>query len=332
MQVAGDFNLQVGGSYNVTVGENLNTSVEGAMRTTVDDNVGLTVKGNKSETVLKTSTSTVLGDNNTITKGVMRNTSQGNMKLSSGAITHISARDKFFASSTNMNISASDLSVFGSTGVIGGESIVGHMKTFYGTSATFTAGVTAPTFHGDLDGKASTAALADKATGADTAGALGSAGTAGSITNTATNIFTRTAPTASLVNDYLYNTAVGAVKVQVDIDDHFLKSINKSTATGGLANKDLSTAEYRAFLRQEYNLNNSTVIGNAVATGKLSPEYTKTTPDNIGRTSPKGNTNMRGENKVGAGFDGDAATKFKSPIDNTNAVFTPEIIIEILLQ
>ena len=328
MQVAGDFNLKVGGSYNVNVGENISTNTEGAMRTTVGNNVGLTVKGSKSETVIGSSTSTILGDNNTITKGVMRNTSQGNMQLSSGANTQISARDKFFQSSYNMNIAATDLSVFGVTGVIGGESIVGHMKTFYGTSATFTSGVTAPTFHGDLDGKASTAALADKATGADTAGALGSAGTAGSITNTATNTFTRTAPTGSLLNDYLYNTAVGAVKVQVDIDDHFLKSINKSATTGGLATRELSTAEYRSHLRQDYNLNNPTVVGNAVATGKLSPEYTKTTPDNIGRTSPKGNTNMRGENKVGAGFDGDAATKFKSPIDNTNAVFTPEIIIE----
>jgi hypothetical protein len=149
MQVAGDFNLSVGGSYNVTVGENLSTNVEGAMRTTVDNNVGLTVKGSKSETILGTSTNTVLGDNNTITKGVMRNTSQGNMQLSSGANTQISARDKFFQSAYNMNIAATDLSVFGAGGTIGGENIIN-----YGKSATFSAGVTAPTFHGDLDGTA----------------------------------------------------------------------------------------------------------------------------------------------------------------------------------
>jgi hypothetical protein len=249
MQVAGDFNLSVGGSYNVTVGENLSTNVEGAMRTTVDNNVGLTVKGSKSETILGTSTNTVLGDNNTITKGVMRNTSQGNMQLSSGANTQISARDKFFQSAYNMNIAATDLSVFGAGGTIGGENIIN-----YGKSATFSAG-TADTFYGDLSGTATTSTVTQSQNYGEAA-----TGTAGSITETAIG---HPMPTASVVTDYLTKTSIGAVDVKVDIGDFILRSINRSTATGGLANKDLSTAEYRAFLRQEYNLNNPVVTGNA---------------------------------------------------------------------
>lgn len=318
MQVAGDFNLQVGGSYNVSVGENLATSVEGAMRTTVDNNVGLTVKGSKSETVLKTSTTTVLGDNNTITKGVMRNTSQGNMQLSSGDTTHISGKNKLFQSADNMNIAASNLSVFGSTGIMGGEGVTLRAQT-----------ASADTFYGDLKGTAETAITADVANSQnyadpDVGGGVGSA-SGYTVTETA---LAHPMPVNAVVSDYLTKTSVGAVDVKVDIGNHFLKSIDKSTATGGLANKDLTTAEYRAHLRQEYNLNNQTVTGNAVATGKLSADYAKTTPDEIGRVSSKGTEAIRGENKVGKGFAGDSYSKFKAPQDNTSAEFTPEFVIQ----
>tara|TARA_R110000868_G_scaffold382366_1_gene648941 strand:- start:20181 stop:22559 length:2379 start_codon:yes stop_codon:yes gene_type:complete len=326
MQVGGDFNLSVGGSYNVSVGENLKTNVEGSMRTTVDDNVGLTIKGNKSETILKTTTTTVLGDNNIITKGAARYTSQGNMQLSSGANTQISARDKFFQSGFNMNIAATDLSVFGVSGTIGGENIIN-----YGKSATYSAGVTAPTFTGDLTGRADTAIAADTAqlsAGATLAGAMWvSPVTANNWENTDQATVTSALPTASLLNDYLFNTSIGAVEVKVDIGDHLFKSINKANATGGLASKDLTTAEYRAYLRNSYNASNNNFVGSAVASGKLSEKYTKTTPDNIGRISSKGPTEMRGENRIGVGFISDADSKFKPPQDNIKATFTPAIII-----
>ena len=308
MQVAGDFNLAVGGSYNVTVGENLNTSVEGSMRTTVDDNVGLTVKGSKSETILGTSTNTVLGDNNTITKGVMRNTSQGNMQLSSGDTTHISSKNKLFQSSTNMNIAATDLSVFGSTGIIGGEGVTLRAET-----------ATADTFYGDLSGTATTSTVTQSQNYGEAA-----TGTAGSITETAIG---HPMPTASVVTDYLTKTSIGAVDVKVDIGDFILRSINRSTATGGLANKDLSTAEYRAFLRQEYNLNNPVVTGNAVATGKLSAEYTQTTPNEVGRISSQGTKNSSSSNPIGPGFVGDGNSDYKAPDFNIVKIYNPSIII-----
>ena len=271
MKVKGNFNLDVEGDYNVSVGSNKTESIEGSMRTTVDKNVGLTIKGNKSETILKASTSTILGDNNTITKGIMRNTSQGNMQLSSGATTHISSRDKFFASATNMNIAATDLTIMGQNGAIGGE----NMLT-YGKSASYSEGVTAPTFHGDLDGKASTAALADKATGAD-------------------------------------------------IGDFFSNSINKSTANGGLSEKDLSVEEVRAIMRDPGNVKNQAFIGNAIATGKLSPKYTNTTPPAMGRVSGKGSDVTRGTTPLGWSTPGTAG-KFKAT-QNNSAKFLPSVTI-----
>ena len=68
-------------------------------------------------------------------------------------------------SSPDINIGAADLSILAAGGTIGGENIINYAKNYYGTSATFTAGVTAngvtsssgitaPTFHGDLQGTA----------------------------------------------------------------------------------------------------------------------------------------------------------------------------------
>lgn len=327
MQVAGDYNLNVAGNYNVNVGENKAENVEGSSRTTVDGNVGSTVKGSNSKTVLGTSTTTILGDNNTITKGVARYTSEGNMQISSGDTTHISGKNKLFQSSTNMNIAATDISVFASTGVIGGPSVVGHVKTLYGTSATFVEGITAPTFTGDLTGRADEAIASDTAIHASYGGGVGSpAGWTNN--NTETNTFTRTAPTADLLTDYLTKTTVGAVQVKVDIDDHFLKLINKSDATGGLSTKNLSITEVRSKTRDAANLANSTFIGNSVARGVLSPTYSNKTPPKVGRISGKGTEAIRGSTPIANGGFGAGLNKFKAPQDNTTSSFTPEFVIK----
>tara|TARA_R110000822_G_scaffold50491_3_gene131676 strand:+ start:2317 stop:4308 length:1992 start_codon:yes stop_codon:yes gene_type:complete len=326
MEVAGDYNLNVKGDYNVNVGENKAENVEGSSRTTIEGNTGQTVKGSKSTTVLKTSTATILGDNNIITKGVARFTAEGNMQISSGDIMHVSGKNKLYQSSDNMNIAATDMSIFSSTGVIGGPDVITHVKNMYATSATFTAGVTSPTFTGDLTGMADTAIASDTAVHATYGGGVGSP--AGwSNTNTATDATTRTAPSATNVSDYLTKTTVGAVDVKVDIDNHFLKLINKSDATGGLSTKDLSVAEVRSKTRDDANLSNDTFVGNAVASGVLDPSYTNTTPNKIGRVSGKGTNALRGSTPIANGGYGAGLNKFQAPQDNTSTVFTPELIV-----
>ena len=323
MEVAGDYNLNVKGDYNVNVGENKAENVEGSSRTTIEGNAGQTVKGSKSTTVLGTATATILGDNNNITKGIARQTAEGNMQISSGDIMHISGKNNLYQSSDNMNIAATDMSIFSSTGVIGGPDVITHVKNIYATSATFTAGVTAPTFTGDLTGRA------DTAIASDTANVGPSNGTAAGFTNvnTATDTTTRTAPSAANVSDYLTKTTVGAVDVKVDIDNHFLKLINKSDATGGLSTKDLSVAEVRSKTRDDANLSNNTFVGNAVAKGVLNPSYTNTTPNEVGRISGKGTNPVRGSTPISNGGFGAGLNKFQAPQDNTSTVFTPELIV-----
>lgn len=316
MQVAGDFNLSVAGDYNLSVGENRNENVEGAYRTTTEGNHGHIIKGNASNTVLGTSTSTVLGDNNVVTKGVARHTSQGDMQINSGATTKISAKTNLFQSASNMNIAASDLSVFGASGTFGGENIV-----MYGKGATFGEGVTAPTFHGALEGNAKTATQAGSA---GTAGALGGGGSAGTEVNVATP--TTSQPTSSVLSNYLNNTPYGTVTVSVDIGDHFFRALNRSDATSGLSTRDLSTSEIRALLRTEGVRADSTFIGNAIASGSLSPSYSQTNPPNISRVSGRAPEPYRGNNPAGRRAPG-SDTRFLVPDDLTETGFTPYIPI-----
>jgi hypothetical protein len=312
MQVAGDYNLSVSGNYNLSVGENRNENVEGSYRTTVEKNEGHIVKGNSSKTVLKTQTNTTLEDNNTVVKGKARYTSENDMQIASGATTRISAKTKLFQSSTNMNIAASDLSVFGSTGTIGGSGTV-----YYGKGGTFSEGITAPTFHGDLDGNAAN-------TFAQSYGEAATSG-GGSITNTSTP--TTALPTSTVLNEYLNNTSYGAIDVKVDIGNHLLNALNRSDATGGLSTRDLSTSEIRALLRTEGVRNITSFVGSSVANGTLSPSFSQPNPPSVVRVAAGVQESYHGNNPVGSRLPG-GETRFLAPNDLTDYNFTPEYVIE----
>jgi hypothetical protein len=233
------------------------------------------------------------------------------MKIASGSEAQFSAKTKLFQSATNMNIAASDLSVFGATGTIGGTGIV-----YYGKGGTFGEGVTAPTFHGDLDGNAANTYAQSYAETATSGG--------GPITNTTTP--TTAAPTTSILNDYLNNTSYGAVDVKVDIGNHFLNALNRSDATGGLSTRDLSTSETRALLRTEGVRNVTSFIGNSVATGKLSPAFSQLNPPGITRVAAGVQEPYRGNNPVGSRLPG-GEMRFLAPDDLTDYNFNSEYII-----
>lgn len=323
MQVAGDYNLSVAGNYNLSVGENRNENTDGSYRSTTEGNQGHIIKGNLSNTTLGTSTNTVLGDNNISTKGAARYVSEGDMRVASGGNSTITANGNLFQSSTNMNIASGDISVFGSSGTIGGSGVV-----VYGKGATFGEGVTAPTFHGDLDGTAALSVQADVTNSQnyadpDPGGGVGS--TVGyTVTNTATP--TTAEPTEEVLNNYLNNTPFGATAVQIDIGNHFLNALNRSEATNGLSTRDLSTSEIRALLRTEGVRNFTSFIGDAVASGRISASYARTDPPAIRRVTGATQEPYRGNNQAGSSMPGLDA-RFLAPDDLTDYNFTTPFII-----
>lgn len=289
VNATGDINLN-SNNVNVNTSGNVTQNIEGSYRTNVRTNQSL-IAENISTTALTSQTSTVLGNNSLIVDGVNRFVSEGNMQISTGGNMRVTAEGDYDVAAPNANIAASNMSLIGATGTIGGENIV-----YYGLGATFgegiTAqgaffwdGVTARTFHGALEGNAKTATQAGRA---GTAGALGAGGSGGSEVNVATPATPTTAlPTAAVLSDYLNVSDRGVIEVQIDQDD-IRNMLRRSVFNGGYSNRELSENDLREALRDPANVSNSTLVNNHIARGTISATSVHPLPTEIGRVSTAG--------------------------------------------
>lgn len=290
LNVTGDFNINCL-NYNVNTRGNKNETVRGGSRERVYGDRASTVSGNRSVTTAKTLTQTQLSDYNLITKGDQKITSGGGMEIvSSGAMTQTSETE-YNNSSPNTNIVSDSLSVFGATGTIGGEGIMVYGKNFFGVSATYTGGVEAPTFHGDLTGTASTT---------------------GTVTATAVDTDETAQPTSSLVTSFL-ESGRGIRDIQIDVDDFVLKAITTPPRTEGDA---------RALLRDPAYREDSEFIAENAGSGNIGENYSSTTPPAIGRARSSGRECTRGSNPIGTGPGTYSAGGHRQP--KTQSVALPE--------
>ena len=226
MKVAGSFNLDCL-DYTLTTGKNKNENVGGKEISNVKDGYLKTVVGHSSEYVTEGSVETVLGTKTTFAKTGYQLNSENGISIATNDDIFMTAGDVMNFAADNTTVSGNNMTVMGGTGTIGGSGML-----FSGNGAIFEAGVTAPTFHGDLNGTAVTATVAQSQSYADPNGG-GGVGSAGSITNTATPTITK--PTADNVLTYLTKTAGGIRKVLID-KGNFIKSyIDPRNNNGGLS-------------------------------------------------------------------------------------------------
>lgn len=289
-EVQGDINFTATGGINLNAADiNVNTSgnvtqnIGGAYRTNVMGNTGL-IAENVSVTSLNSHTTTVLGDNNLVVNGTNRITSEGNTQIASGGNLKVTAVGDYNQASANANIAATSMSVIGSTGTMGGQGIV-----MYGKGATFGEGVTAPTFHGDLDGTAAFAVQADVTNSQNYADPDPGGGVGSAVGYTVDNIATPTTatPTAAVLSEYLNVSDKGIV--QVDVDETSIRNmIRRNVFNGGFSNRELTENDIRGALRDPANVNNSTLINNYIARGTISPTSIHPLPTEIGRVSRAG--------------------------------------------
>lgn len=284
-EVNGDMDFDVKGNFNVTaLNYNLNVegnkteNVSGSSRATVSGNVGTNIKGNQSITTLGTSTHTTLGNVNQIAKGKMMVTSGGDVQIASGGSMKSSAASGYDVAASNINIASNSTTVVGATGTIGGAGIV-----MYGKGATFSEGVTAPTFHGDLDGDAQTAKNLNAAA---------------VVTNTATP--STALPNGALITDYLTLSPKGIVQVDIDGTGDLYNMLDRTLFTQGLSKDPLSPNGVRSKMRDEGNAANTAFTSGAIAEGTLSPTYANYTPASIGRSSDTSSNAYLGNNDIGA--------------------------------
>lgn len=328
LHVAGDMDVEVGGDYNLKVHGDKREDIRGNYQQKVVENHETSVTGNKASYVVGTNTDTVLSTNNSIIKGDNVERTEGKIRKYSGDDIILTAKDEVNISSPSINIAADDLSAISATGIIGGETVFHYGKNYYGTSGLFTAGVEAPTFIGDLTGKADDANQADFATTAGQA-PLGSAGSPGSNNHTARDTSIRTnvpAPgvNSTDMNDYLNNSQLGVRIVNVDVGDHIKSEIDRSLLYNGISKFRLTTDNVRSKLRDPNTARNDEFIGRCISEGILSSTFVIQKPEGkrIGRIANKDAEPKRHQGKPMPGGKVDARIQFTTG-NRITRVITP---------
>ena len=336
LHVSGDMDVEVGGNYNLKVHGDVREDVRGSYQQKVRENHETSITGDKSKFVVGTNTDTILRDYNIIVDSDYTLRIGHNNRQFAGNDAMFTAEDDLTLSATNsINITSQDNVLQSNTGMIGGENVIHYGKNYYGTSATFTAGVTAPTFTGDLTGRA------DEAIHSDTANYGPSTGSPAGFTNAdvATDTTIRAefpAPAdieQSWIDEYLTKSDYGVRVVDVDIGSIIKNEIDKSADYGGISKVRLTTENVRSKLRDPNTIRNDVFVARCIAENVLSPTFVdqKPTDKTIGRIANTNGTPKRGS---GVAFPGEHETSkvlFSSNIRKT-ITLTPEQLYNPELQ
>lgn len=277
MKVTGEFNVECN-EFNLDIKNNKNETIGGAEKKEVYKGVTTSVVGNVANFVTQNQTDTILGGHQYNVKGDVTHNVNGNIGSFASGNINITSEDYINIASDNVTMSAQDLTVQGGSGTIGGTSV-----NYVGNGAIFDEGVTAPTFHGDLDGRANeaiTSGITRSQSYGDYHGDTGS-NPGWSITNTATP--TIVLPTATNVLTYLQKAAGGIRKVKIDIGNYLKNFIDKAERYSGVSSRTMTPVSVRSKLRDSANRNNSTLIGNLISEGNLCEDYNTPTPPGVGR-------------------------------------------------
>jgi len=308
LDVTGDFNVNVGGEYNVNSAKKTEVVKKGPYTRTIAGDDIKTVDGNQTNLVTKGGAHQYLEGLSTIVKGDSRYIVEGHHTEAVSKVLTMTSELEVVLTSPEANIAASNLSVFGDTGTIGGENIIAYVKNIYGVSGDFSARFKAPVFEGDLDGNALTATTAGTSlhqsypdgTAAPST-YTPSVGTNPNYTVDDTEIDdTATAlPTATLLTDYRTKSAKGVKVVKVDPNDIQKNNIDLSKKTAGVTNRELTIAEIRRKMRDPAHRDNTEFTALMVSQEKLSPEFANSSPPNVETVEDTSSIIVQGQTVLG---------------------------------
>ena len=264
LDINGSLDLNVGKDFNLTVGGNKVNNIGSSVSTTIEKNSTTKVKGSSSQYTIGTYFNYVDGDLSEHIKGDANTNIGGDVEHFYGKNYTVTSEDDIIMSADNTNIAANSMTVIGSTGTIGGESIVMYANSF----------------HGNLNGTANAAVNADKA---GTAGGLGPGASV-----SAPSFSSTVNPTSSIMTDYLTKSNFGIRQVSIDPGDVIKNTINVSSDFK-LTSKRLTSNQVRSKLRDPVVQQNNEFIGGMVADGSLSSDVTLSTPTETGRVIGKDN-------------------------------------------
>jgi len=289
IDVTGDFNVNVGGEYNVNSTKKTEV-VNGPYKRTITGDDIKTVDGNQTNLVTGGGAHQYLEGLSTVVKGDSRYIVEGAHTQAVSKVLTMTAEQEVVLTSPEANIAASNLSVFGDTGTIGGENIIAYVKNIYGVSGDFSARFKAPVFEGDLDGNALTSTTAG--TSLHQSYPDGSAApstytpSVGNdpeypVDDTEIDDTATAKPTSTLLTDYITKSDKGVLIVKVDPDDIQKNNIDLSKKTSGVTNKNSDITQVRRKMRDPAHRDNVEFTTLMLSEGKLSPDYANTSPPNV---------------------------------------------------
>ena len=301
LEVTGDYNVNVGGDYNVNVAGNNNTNIEQHKNTTVGRNTKYTTKGTATYKTVEHEARLVLGNENHIVKGYWKNNVGAELEMFTANRFHVSAEEEFVMSSLIGNISATEISVLGMKGAIGGEKVEFTSPVYMGPQGAvpFTSGAS---FYGSFHGQAleainsitawkaehsKTAQVASRKKGGQPAG-----GAPKKVENMESLTPAKPAIKSNAVAGLLSDGHLSIRAIMIDPSDKMRNAVLFRDDFGGLFEKEPTIDEIRSTMRDEANRETineeeKKVIDVLVQTGKLNAEWKNPTPPKIGRVARK---------------------------------------------
>ena len=291
LDVRGDMSVKVGGNLNWRVNGSIVGSLVGSMISRISGSVRRIITKDLQDQVLGNTFKLGLGGLTSYIKGDYKVVNHGAMSLFSKTKTRISSEAELDIASNNINIGARDLTAIGDTGTIGGQNIIYYGYNGHFEKSVYAESMSADTFHGDLTGTATGAVRAGTASFGASHG--------GSVTNTALDTKATVLPTGALMNDFLDNSEVGITKINIDPDGSLAEGIDGTNISGGVTDRELTTEETRARLRNPNHLANTDFYTSQVAAGNLAPNFANSSPSSIGRVIATTDNTYTGENPIG---------------------------------
>jgi len=328
LRIDGDFNVSVGGDYNLDVAGDKKEEIKGRHNKVVNRDQNHTIRGTRGTQVVGQSTDTVLGSRYMVTKGDTKIYTELSTELLTGTDLITTAVNEWVAAASTANVTARTVSMIGHKGTFGGPLMDYYGKTYGGAPGGLT---NLSTFYGTLVGRATEAIHADyaiKSTFSDFAtsakGAL-QAKTAVSDNGPPPTITIPTPkpgvmpyipipPTAPLPNPGIVELQLSTSKYGirgVSVDSKLKDKILRSDDYKELFSHDPTIDEIRSKLRDPANLNNGEFTSFLVGEGKLSSNFKKNLPTNIGRTAAKKGTLRFGKELIGNNPSDNRSKRFK---------------------
>lgn len=313
LEVTGDYNVNVGGDYNVNVAGNTNTNIQKNNRTEVGLNTSYVTKGTATYKTVEHEARLVLGNEDHIVKGYWKNNVGAELEMFTANRFQVSAEEEFAMSALQGNISATEISVLGMKGAIGGEEVEFTGPVYMGPKGAtpFTSGAA---FYGSFHGQATESIRSYNANVAGFAEvsdlthsqSYGEGTTSGSTVGTTHTAATESQESTTPLKPVPKTDAVAGIlseghlsikPIVIDQSNGLRDAILLRDDYVGLFEKNPTINEIRSTLRDPAN--QSLVADKLVQKGKLNAEWKNPAPAKIGRIAKKSTSPRFGYNVLG---------------------------------